>query len=67
MSTNTITIAPNSAQPLTVNRLGYGTMRLTGPGIWGEPADRPQALEILKTAVAAASTLSTRPTTTART
>ncbi|MCB2406582.1 aldo/keto reductase [Hymenobacter lucidus] len=51
MST-TITIAPNSARPLTVNRLGYGTMRLTGPGIWGEPADRPQALEILKTAVA---------------
>jgi pyridoxine 4-dehydrogenase len=48
----TITIAPNSAQPLTVNRLGYGTMRLTGPHIWGEPADRPQALEILKTAVA---------------
>ena len=47
----TITIAPQSAQPLTVNRLGYGTMRLTGPGIWGEPADRPQALEILKTAV----------------
>ncbi|WP_201982800.1 aldo/keto reductase [Hymenobacter rubidus] len=52
MPTNTITIAPNSAQPLTVNRLGYGTMRLTGPGIWGELADRPQALEILKTAVA---------------
>jgi pyridoxine 4-dehydrogenase len=49
---STITIAPNSAQPLTVNRLGYGTMRLTGPQIWGEPADRPQALEILKTAVA---------------
>ena len=48
---STITIAPNSAQPLTVNRLGYGTMRLTGPQIWGEPADRPQALEILKTAV----------------
>jgi len=49
---STITIAPNSAHPLAVNRLGYGTMRLTGPGIWGEPADRPQALEILKTAVA---------------
>ena len=48
----TITIAPNSAQPLTVNRLGYGTMRLTGPEIWGEPANRPEALEILKTAVA---------------
>ncbi|MGI4831858.1 MAG: aldo/keto reductase [Janthinobacterium lividum] len=48
----TLTIAPNSPHPLTVNRLGYGTMRLTGPQIWGEPADRPQALEILKTAVA---------------
>jgi pyridoxine 4-dehydrogenase len=48
----TLTIASKSAQPLTVNRLGYGTMRLTGPGIWGEPADRPQALEVLKTAVA---------------
>ena len=53
MSTITITIAPNSAQPLTVSRLGYGTMRLTGPDIWGEPADRPQALAILKKAVEA--------------
>ena len=50
---STITIAPNSAQPLTVSRLGYGTMRLTGPDIWGEPADRPQALAILKKAVEA--------------
>lgn len=48
----TITIAQTSAHPLTVSRLGYGTMRLTGPDIWGEPVDRPQALEILKTAVA---------------
>ena len=48
----TITIAPQSAQPLTVNRLGYGTMRLPGPGVWGEPADRPAALKILQTAVA---------------
>ncbi len=47
----TITIAPNSTQPLTVARLGYGTMRLTGPAIWGEPANRPEALEILKTAI----------------
>ena len=47
-----ITIALNSAQPLTVSRVGYGTMRLTGPEIWGEPADRPQALEILRTAIA---------------
>ena len=48
---SSITIARHSAQPLTVSRFGYGTMRLTGPGIWGEPTDRPQALAILRKAV----------------
>jgi pyridoxine 4-dehydrogenase len=43
-----ITIAGESSHPLTVKRLGYGTMRLTGEGIWGEPANRPEALQILK-------------------
>lgn len=33
---------------LTVNRLGYGAMRITGDGIWGEPADREEALRTLK-------------------
>ncbi|GHO58573.1 aldo/keto reductase [Ktedonobacter robiniae] len=33
---------------LTVNRLGYGAMRITGEGIWGEPADREEALRTLK-------------------
>ena len=37
--------------PLTANRLGYGSMRLTGEGIWGEPSNRPEALQILKRAV----------------
>jgi pyridoxine 4-dehydrogenase len=46
-----ITIATNSNNPLTVNRLGYGTMRLTGPEIYGEPQDRPLALQILKQAI----------------
>src|ERR1700722_11286967 len=46
-----ITIAGKSDKPLQVNRLGYGTMRLTGAGIWGEPANRPEALEILKQAI----------------
>jgi pyridoxine 4-dehydrogenase len=46
----TITIAGKSDHPLQVNRLGYGTMRLTGEGIYGEPPNRPEALEILKTA-----------------
>jgi aryl-alcohol dehydrogenase-like predicted oxidoreductase len=31
-----------------VNRLGFGAMRLTGPGIWGEPADRLEAIRTLK-------------------
>jgi pyridoxine 4-dehydrogenase len=47
----TITITSKSKNPLTVNRLGYGTMRLTGEGIYGEPPNRPEALQILKTAV----------------
>jgi pyridoxine 4-dehydrogenase len=47
----TITIAANSNHPLTVNRLGYGTMRLTGPDIYGEPHNRPEALQILKKAI----------------
>jgi len=47
----TITIAAKSSHPLTVNRLGYGTMRLTGPEIYGEPPNRSEALQILKQAV----------------
>jgi pyridoxine 4-dehydrogenase len=37
---------------LTVNRLGFGAMRITGRGIWGEPADREQARAALRQAVA---------------
>lgn len=44
----TITIGANTGNPLHVNRLGYGTMRLTGEGIYGEPPNRPEALEILR-------------------
>jgi len=36
---------------LSVNRLGYGAMRLTGEGIWGPPADRKRALAVLRRAV----------------
>ena len=36
---------------LTVNRLGYGAMRITGDGIWGEPKDRAEAVRVLKRAV----------------
>ncbi|MBO9707033.1 MAG: aldo/keto reductase [Caulobacter sp.] len=33
---------------LEVNRLGFGAMRITGPGIWGEPEDREEALRVLR-------------------
>jgi pyridoxine 4-dehydrogenase len=36
---------------LRVRRLGFGAMRLTGPGTWGEPSDRPAAKRVLRRAV----------------
>lgn len=33
---------------LNVNRLGYGAMRITGPGVWGPPEDRDEAIRTLK-------------------
>ena len=36
---------------LPVNRLGFGAMRITGEGIWGWPADRGNALKVLRRAV----------------
>ena len=47
----TITIAGYSNKPLKANRFGYGTMRLTGEGIYGEPPNRPEALQILQKAI----------------
>ncbi|MGI4867592.1 MAG: aldo/keto reductase [Janthinobacterium lividum] len=35
---------------LTVNRLGYGAMRITGPGIWGPPEDHDESIRVLKRA-----------------
>ena len=36
---------------LTVRRLGLGAMRITGPGIWGEPPDHGEAIAVLRRAV----------------
>jgi aryl-alcohol dehydrogenase-like predicted oxidoreductase len=36
---------------LTVNRLGFGAMRITGRGVWGPPADRAEAVRVLRRAV----------------
>jgi len=36
---------------LSIHRLGFGAMRLTGKGIWGEPQDRKEAIRVLRRAV----------------
>ncbi len=35
----------------TIHRLGYGTMQLTGDGVWGEPEDRDESIRVLRRAV----------------
>jgi pyridoxine 4-dehydrogenase len=46
-ASGTITIGGD----LTVNRLGYGAMRITGPGIWGPPAEKTESLATLRRAI----------------
>ena len=36
---------------LQVHRFGFGAMRITGKGIWGEPKDRAEAIRVLRKAV----------------
>jgi pyridoxine 4-dehydrogenase len=36
---------------LTLSRMGYGTMRLAGPGVWGPPRDRDEAIAVLREVV----------------
>jgi pyridoxine 4-dehydrogenase len=36
---------------LTVNRLGFGAMRLTGDGVWGEPRDPDECKRVLRRAI----------------
>lgn len=33
---------------ITIHRLGFGAMRITGPGVWGEPEDRAEAIRVLE-------------------
>ena len=56
MSTTQKTLSAASAgtvtfSDLTVNRLGFGAMRITGEGIWGEPKDHAEAKRVLQRAV----------------
>lgn len=39
------------ADDLTLSRVGYGAMQLAGPGVWGPPKDRGEAIAVLRTAV----------------
>lgn len=50
-SPSTYTLASSSDDPLTVTRLGFGAMRITGPGIWGPPADHDTAITVLRRSV----------------
>jgi aryl-alcohol dehydrogenase-like predicted oxidoreductase len=47
MAAGTITLGGE----LTVNRMGFGAMRLTGDGVWGPPADRDEARRVLHRAI----------------
>ena len=46
-SSDTLTVGGD----LTVHRLGFGSMQLTGPGVWGEPKDPAEAKRVLRRAV----------------
>ncbi|HET9231673.1 MAG TPA: aldo/keto reductase, partial [Vitreimonas sp.] len=52
--TQSQTLASASGQfkigDIEVNRLGFGAMRVTGPGIWGPPKDKAEAIAVLKRA-----------------
>jgi aryl-alcohol dehydrogenase-like predicted oxidoreductase len=44
----TFTLKTPRVEDITVNRLGFGAMRITGPGIWDYPADIDNAIKVLK-------------------
>ena len=51
-ATSTKTLTYKLANSLEINRMGYGAMQLTGTGVFGEVADRPNAIKVLQEAVA---------------
>jgi pyridoxine 4-dehydrogenase len=50
-ASGTFTLGARGADPVTVRRLGFGAMRITGPGVWGEPPSRETAIDVLRRAV----------------
>lgn len=51
LTSGTFTLGANGSDPLTVRRLGFGAMRITGHGIWGDPPDHDTAIAVLRRAV----------------
>ncbi len=51
LSSGTFTLGAKGSDPLTVRRLGFGAMRITGDGIWGDPPDHDTALAVLRRSV----------------
>lgn len=51
LASGTFTLAAGGSDPLTVRRLGFGAMRITGAGIWGPPQDHDEAIAVLRRAV----------------
>jgi pyridoxine 4-dehydrogenase len=45
-----LTLTFGKGSPITVNRLGYGAMQLTGSGVWGDPDNRENAIAVLRRA-----------------
>jgi pyridoxine 4-dehydrogenase len=50
-ASGTFTLGAGGPDPLVVHRLGFGAMRITGPGIWGPPKDHDEAIAVLRRAV----------------
>ncbi len=50
-SNNQATVDTLRLGDLSVGRLGFGAMRITGRGVWGPPPDRAEALRLLRRAV----------------
>jgi len=50
-ASGTVTLAPESADPIELVRMGFGAMRITGKGIWGAPTDHDNAIAVLRSAV----------------
>ena len=51
LASGSFTLAAASDDPMTVRRLGFGAMRITGAGIWGDPPDKATAIAVLRRAV----------------